>query len=240
MSHINSRNYEIIVLEQDAGELRWGRARQGKVPDLKLLLETPEGTEQCLAELKFISAGKTWYPWGQQGKGTDRRANRLQGEYEAILRGYDVRFHGAEALQPGQPEPPPGPLLRRFRSFGPLMTLVAGPWGDLSQDLHRLLRIFAEAKVANRARAEGWGGIGAEDLGQAMGEVRRAASVTVVRQQALCLLERLAHLGPGARAAGERRRVVRQLEERRRREAQAYRMAHLNRGLGREGRAFVP
>ena len=34
--------------------------------------------------------------------------------------------------------------------------------------------------------------------------------------------------------------VVRQLEERRRREAQAYRMAHLNRGLGREGRAFVP
>ena len=73
-----------------------------------------------------------------------------------------------------------------------------------------------------------------------MGEVRRATSVTVVRLQAICLLERLAHLGPGARAVGERRRVVRQLEERRTREVQAYRQAHMNRGLGREGRAFVP
>ena len=94
--------------------------------------------------------------------------------------------------------------------------------------------------MANRARAEGWGGSEASDLGQAMGEVRRATSVMVVRLQALCLLERLAHLGPGARAAGERRRVVRQLEERRTRETQAYRQAHMNRGLGREGRAFVP
>ena len=67
-------------------------------------------------------------------------------------------------------------------------------------------------------------------MGQAIGEVRRAMSVVVVRLQALCLLERLAHLGPGARAAGERRRVVQQLEERRRREAQAYRLAHLNLG----------
>ena len=58
-------------------------------------------------------------------------------------------------------------------------------------------------------------------MGQAMGEVRRATSVAVVRQQALCLLERLAHLGPGARAARERRKVVKQLEERRRREAEA-------------------
>ena len=42
-------------------------------------------------------------------------------------------------------------------------------------------------------------------LGKVMGEVRRAFSVTVVRAQALCLLERLAHLGPGARAAAQRR-----------------------------------
>ena len=70
--------------------------------------------------------------------------------------------------------------------------------------------------------------------------MRRATSVTVVRLQAICLLERLAHLGPGAWAVGEQCRVVRQLEERRTREVQAYRQAHMNRGLGREGRAFVP
>ena len=56
----------------------------------------------------------------------------------------------------------------------------------------------------------------------------------------LCLLERLGHLGPGARAAGERRKVVQGLEEVRRRQAQAYQIAHRNRGLCRVGRAFVP
>ena len=114
---------------------------------------------------------------------------------------YDVRYHGAQPLRQCQTKPPPGPLVYRLRSFGPLLTL------------QRLLRIFAEARVANRARAEGWGGVVSEDMGQAMGEVRRATSVVVVRLQALCLLERLANLGPGARAAGERRRVVKQLEE---------------------------
>ena len=40
-----------------------------------------------------------------------------------------------------------------------------------------------------------------------------------MRSQSLCLLERLAYLGPGAKAAAERRRVIQQLEERQRREA---------------------
>ena len=65
-------------------------------------------------------------------------------------------------------------------------------------------------------------------------------SVTVVRSQALCLLERLSQLGPGARAAGERRRVVLRLEEERRRQAQAYSLASQTRGLSRAGRAFIP
>ena len=34
----------------------------------------------------------------------------------------------------------------------------------------------------------------------------------------MCLLERLTHLGPGARAAAERRQVTLRLEEKRRRE----------------------
>ena len=61
-----------------------------------------------------------------------------------------------------------------------------------------------------------------------------------LKSQALCLLERLAHLGPGARAAGERRKVVQRIEEIRKRQAQAYRLAHRNRGLCRVGRAFLP
>ena len=51
-------------------------------------------------------------------------------------------------------------------------------------------------------------------LGKVMGEIRRAFSVAVVRSQALCLLERLSQLGPGARAAAQRRQQTLGLEER--------------------------
>ena len=122
-----------------------------------------------------------------------------------------------------------------------MQSLVAGPWGDLSQDFHALLGVFAKSRAEATARSKGReGGAGAGELGKVMGEVRRAMSVQVVRSQALCLLERLSQLGPGARAAGERRKMVQKVEEVRRRQAQAYRLAHRNRGLCRVGRAFIP
>ena len=230
------------AVHQEGGELQWGRARQGKVPDFRLMLPSPEGPHPCLAELKLISAGKTWYPRGAAGKGTDRRAARLTAEYEQKLRSLDTQYLGAAPAQQGMPHPPPGPLLTRFRRMGGLEDggrLVAGPWGDLSSDFHHLLRTFAESRCAALARAAGWEDGGEGMLGKVMGEVRRSASVVVVRSQALCLLERLAHLGPGARGAAQRRQETLRLEERRRREAQAYMLAHERRGLNRVGRAFV-
>jgi hypothetical protein len=229
------------ALQEVGGELQWGRARQGKVPDFRFLLPTPEGPVSCLAELKLIGAGKTSYPRGVAGKGTTRRARKLTSEYEAILRGYDVRFHGAAPLVEGEPEPAPGPLVTRFRGFGALTEgqLVAGPWGDLSPHLHQLLRTFAESRVAATGRAQGWEA-GPGLLGKLMGEVRRAMSVVVVRAQAVCLLERLAHLGPGAGAAAKRRAVTLRLEEGRRREREAFALAQQARGASRVGRAFVP
>ena len=41
-------------------------------------------------------------------------------------------------------------------------------------------------------------------LDKVMGKVRRAFCVIVLRSQALCLLDRLNHMGPGARAADQR------------------------------------
>ena len=137
-------------------------------------------------------------------------------------------------------EPPPGPLATRFRDLGGLEDgeLVAGPWGDLSPDLHKLLLVFAESRVAAMSRAQGWEA-GPGQLGKVMGEVRRALSITVVRANALCLLERLSQLGPGAGAAAKRRQGELQLEERRRQERQAFDMTWLARGSSRVGRAFV-
>ena len=229
------------ALLEEGGELQWGRARQGKVPDFKFLLPSPEGPVSRLAELKIISAGKTWYPRGVAGKGTKRRAAALTAEYEAKLRGYDVRFHGAEPRLRGQPLPPPGPLVTRFRGLGGLSEgqLVAGPWGDLSPHLHQLLRTFAESRVAAVSRAQGWEA-GPGQLGKVMGEIRRALSVTVVRANAYCLMERLAHLGPGAGAAAKRREGALRQEEKRRQDRQAFDLAWQSRGSSRVGRAFVP
>ena len=64
--------------------------------------------------------------------------------------------------------------------------------------------------------------------------------MTVVRGAAICLLERLAHLGPGAEAAAERRQLTLWLEGRRRQEREAYFMAYQGQGVYRVGRAFVP
>ena len=228
------------ALLEEGGELQWGRARQGKVPDFKFLLPSPEGPKTCLAELKVINAGKTWYPRGVAGKGTGRRAGRLAAEYEAKLRDYDVRFHGALPLRRGEPEPVPGPLVARFRGLGGLEEgqLVAGPWGDVSPDLHQLLKTFAESRAAALSRSQGWE-VGPGQLGKIMGEIRRALSVTIVRANAMCLLERLSQLGPGAGAAAKRRQVALRLEERRRQDRQAHDLAWQARGASRVGRAFV-
>ena len=228
------------TLLEEGGELQWGRARQGKTPDFKFLLNTPEGPQSSLAELKTINAGRTRYPRGVSGKATDRRAALIPKEYEAKLWKYDVQFHGAQPRVRGQPEPPVGPLVQRLRSY-PLQRLVVGPWGDCSEDIHELLSILARSRAEIAARSKGReGGAGAGDLGVIMGQIRRAFSVQAVRSQSLCLLERHAFLGPQGRAAGSRRKVVQRLVEVRRRQAEAYNLAHRNRGLCRKGRAFVP
>ena len=61
------------TLMQEGGELQWGRARQGVVPDFKFMVNSPDGPQSSLAELKIISAGKTRYPRGVAGKGMDKQ-----------------------------------------------------------------------------------------------------------------------------------------------------------------------
>ena len=56
------------ALTMEGGELQWGRARQGVIPDFKLMENTPDGPQSSLAELKIISAGKTRYPRRVRGR----------------------------------------------------------------------------------------------------------------------------------------------------------------------------
>ena len=50
------------VLQEDGGELQWGRACQGLVPHFKFLLTSPQGPQSFLSELKCVNASKSWYP----------------------------------------------------------------------------------------------------------------------------------------------------------------------------------
>ena len=100
---------------EEGGELQWGRARQGCVPDFKFLINTPAGPESSLAELKVLNCGQSRYPRGVIGKGTNRK-----------LWKYDVKFHYTPEKIVGQPEPSAGPLVSRLGS-NPMMKLVAGP-----------------------------------------------------------------------------------------------------------------
>ena len=77
----------------------------------------------------------------------------------------------------GEQEPPPGPLVARFRGLGGLEEgqLVVGPWGDLSPQLHQLLLIFAESRMAALSRAQGWEASDGQ-LGKVVGKIRRSMS----------------------------------------------------------------
>ena len=132
-----------------------------------------------------------------------------------------------------------GPLVSLLQSFGKLEGLVVGPWGNGSSDLHSLVRILAESRVAHRVR--GRGRVASEnELGVVMGEVRRALSLDFVRAQAMCLLSRLTFLGEGARAAAGRRQQATRDEEERRRVQTAHYWAHVRgRGVPQGGEVYT-
>ena len=202
------------------------------IPDFRLRLPTPGGLTYHLAELKFVSAGVSWFPRGVRGKGTDRRAAGLQQLYTRKLMPLDSRFHNTAAGQTG-------PLVRRLESFGRLEGLVVGPWGEGSKDLHNLVKVLGDTKLAARARIMGREGSDNE-LGVIVGQKRRKMSTAFIKAQSLCLLNRLGFLGEGARAAAGRRDLAKRLEERRKRDNIAHFEAHVRgRGLARMGQIFV-
>ena len=87
--------------------------------------------------------------------------------------------------------------MRRLQSYGKLEGLVVGPWGEVSKDLHSLVKTLADCKVAAKARALGRD-ISDKELGIVVTQIRKYLSTSFIRAQGLCLINRLSYLGEGA------------------------------------------
>ena len=73
------------------------------------------------------------------------RAGRIQPERERDARKIDVKYNNTAVGVDG-------PVLRRLRTFGPIVDLVVGHFGEWSSGLERLLAAAAE-DAAPRSRA---------------------------------------------------------------------------------------
>ena len=115
----------VEALNKEEG-LRFGRGRQGLLPDYRLDLPGQGGgpgalgqVESKLAELKVIGAVETYYPRAgaraRNKKGVEKRAGLIPGEYKRPLAALDTRYHRVEEGQTG-------PLVRRLERFGNILT----------------------------------------------------------------------------------------------------------------------
>ena len=125
---------------------------------------------------------------------------------------------GSMVLCQGEQESQNLCLVLCWQDSGVLGGWRRGSWWQGRGETFRLISINfcsplqSSCRVAALSRSQGWEA-GPGQLGKVVGDTRRALSVTIVRANAMCLLEQLSQLGPGAGAAAKRRQVALRLEE---------------------------
>ena len=175
-----------------------GRKRQAIVPDFRLELPSPTGgTSNQLAELKVISCCQSWYPLGGKQRGTDKRAGGLKTEYRNKARKVDKDILGVEGHHKG-------PVERRLESYGELLGLCFGAWGEASEGVHYLVQTLAEQRLKYQGLQRGRPGSD-QELGILVGQIRRRLSQVVISAQIECLLGKLHQVGPGNAQLAKRR-----------------------------------
>ena len=126
-----------------------------------------------------------------------------------------------------------GPVEAKLLSFPPLHRWVFGAWGEVSEDVHALVKDLAISRAKHQQQLEGrwrWSRRSEEaEVAVLTGQIRRLLSLECVRSQARCLLDRLRGLGAGAAAAAKWRQWAEQEEQRLGRERQAH-LLSLSRG----------
>ena len=208
----------MLTLKRNSDTKNSKRDRQGLIPDILITFPSEHGdSSRQLAEIKTLSAGQTWYQSNQ--KTVDQRAKGLPKLYRDKAHKIDTKY-----LNTGQDQV--GPLEHHLNSFGDLLCLVAGQYGEVSQDFHDLLSKLATSKVEYISRTEGRN-LSASERGLLLHQMRRRLSVTIIRAQSSCLLSRLGHYSPGAKEAAKRRAFSKQREEVIAQDRRAHFLAHI-------------
>ena len=135
----------------------------------------------------------------------DQRASGLPKLYKDKAHAIDTKYCHTAAQHVG-------PLQQRLESFGKLICLVAGQYGEISQDFHSLLKDLAAFKGTYISHSEGRP-VSEAERGLLLHQLRRGVSVSIITVQSSCLLSRLGHMAPGAREAAKRRAFAKQREE---------------------------
>jgi hypothetical protein len=192
-----------------------GCSLQGLVPDF---IVTAEGlvdgasNTSALAELKLVRAGSTTgnpiggttYPTrgvnsvfaARQGAVT-RRGGRVQGDRERDARKVDEKFCGTA---PGAD----GPVLRKLRTFGQIVPLVVGHFGEWGPGLYSLSSAVAK-DAAPRVRALFGARSAADARSRGAWYFRREVAWAGLNANARLKLERAEFVGWDARSANATR-----------------------------------
>ena len=125
------------------------------------------------------------------------RAGRIQPERERDARKIDVKYNNTAVGVDG-------PVLRRLRTFGPIVDLVVGHFGEWSSGLERLLAAAAE-DAAPRSRALLGARSPADSRGRCAWYFRREVAWAGLNANARLKLERAGFVAWDARSAAARR-----------------------------------
>ena len=145
-----------------------------------------------LHELKVISCSRSRYKPSWKRRAVDVRADKLPDEYTAKAKAADRRQ--------GVPEGQQGRVEARLVSLGELRGLVAGNFGEVSQDFHTLIAALATSRVQLVGPGRGKRGLErTEEAARAVAitGLRRRFGIMTARCQVSSLLGRLETLGPG-------------------------------------------
>ena len=205
----------VIPPVEQAAARRYMRGRQGLVPDFKVALpKLVDGAaaRDALAELKLVRCGSTiaapvggstYLTAGQNGvfagrqRAVEWRASKIQNEREHDARTVDSKFCDTQ-------DGDDGPVLLRLRSFGPIVGLVVGHFGEWSGGLHRLVSAAAD-DAAPRMRALFGARTDRDSRGRCAWYFRREVAWAGLNANARLKLERAEFVGWDARSAAARR-----------------------------------